>query len=109
MNINSPVYPSNSNGNSKKYSTSIVLNLDKYKVDMRFLYIFFHEFIIFTNKLNKVDAPTAPKKSNTFIANDVNKTKDTMNLGFGEVPKSVTRTGSTINSVCLTLNIFKRF
>ena len=32
MNINSPVYPSNNNGNSKKYSTSIVLNLDKYKV-----------------------------------------------------------------------------
>ena len=39
MNIySSPVYPSsnNTNGNSnnnKKYSTSIVLNLDKYKVN----------------------------------------------------------------------------
>ena len=66
----------NNKKNDKKYSTSIVLNLDKYKVQ---------------DTSNMVTIPAPPKKYNTFV--------DTMNVAFGEVPKPVTRTGSTINSV----------
>lgn len=62
-------------------------------------------FINIANILSKVQdnnsqntMPAPPKKYNTFVA-DGNSKKDTINVGFGDMPKPVTRTGSTVNAV----------